>query len=312
MRIEDPVKALQLIDEASALYSDLAKKAADKKYTGLEQLGIISTNIKNARQEIQKAEQSPAHEFYDLSLIRSGASAQKLYLSDDQLAMLDSKNGRVYVLEVSSKSVDTVSSKEVRDAQFIGLHQGNAFVFNNGAGVTKFIDNKSEKVIPNDKDWKGIKDMGLFNGNIYVLAEGNDEVYKYLVAEGGYSDKTSYFKTGQAEDMSDSQAMSIDSAIYIVKPSKVLKYASGLKEAFNITVPEKESEFDDIYTSAALDNVYVMDKKHATIFIFDKDGVFQKQVASAVIAKADDFVVDQEEGILVLSRNKIYQIKQNN
>jgi hypothetical protein len=312
VRIEDPVKALQIVEDAHNSYKVLAQKAQDKKYTDISELKAIEDAIKIAQQEIQKTEQSPSEEFYDLSLIKSDAQASKLYLDDGDISLLDSKNGKVYVLSVADKSVDTFSNKDIKGAQFVALHQGNPLIFKQGFGVIQRKDDKAERVIDNDKDWKNITDMSMFNGNIYLLAEGNDEVYKYLVAEGGYGDKTSYFKTGQAENMDGAVAMSIDSSVYIAKSDKVLKYTSGLKESFNTSVPDAKAEFNDLYTSASLQNVYLLDKAHATIFIFDKDGQFQKQVASAVIAKADDFVVDEEQGILILANNKIYTIKQNN
>lgn len=312
IRVEDPVKALKLVDNAENSYTLLAKKAEDKKYTGISELADLKNDINTARMNIKKTEQSPSKEFYDLSLIKADAEAIRLYLADGKLAMLDSSHGRVYILSIDDKSVDTVSSKDIKGSQFVALHQDNPIIFNKSIGIFKKKDDKVEKVVDKDSAWKNVIDMGVFNGNIYILAEGNNEVYKYLVAENGYGDKTSYFKTGQSENMSGAVGMSIDAAVYIAKKDSVKKYVSGLHEAFETTTPEEKPEFNDIYTSVELQNVYLMDKDHATIYIFDKDGVFQKQVESAVIAKADDFVVDEEKGILILAKGKIYSIQQNN
>ncbi len=312
IRVEDPIKALKLVDDAENSYKTLAQKAEDKKYTGVAELSDLKNAINTARLNIKKTEQSPSKEFYDLSLIKADAEATKLYMADGKLAMLDSSHGRVYILTIDDKSVDTVTSKDIKGAQFVALHQDNPIVFNQSSGIFKKNDEKVEKVVDKDSAWKNVADMGVFNGNIYVLAEGNNQVYKYLVAENGYGDKSSYFKTGQTENLSGSVGMSIDSAVYIAKNDSVKKYVSGLHEAFETTIPEEKPEFSDIYTSAELQNVYLMDRNHATIYIFDKDGAFQKQVESAVIAKADDFVVDEEKGILVLANGKIYSIQQNN
>lgn len=312
IRIEDPIKALKLVGGAENSYKTLTQKAQEKKYIGVSELTALGNAINTARLNIKKAEQSPSKEFYDLSLIKADAEATKLYMADRKLAMLDSSHGRVYILSIDDKSVETVSSKDIKGAQFVALHQNNPIVFNGASGIFKKKDDKVERVVEKDSAWKNVVDMGVFNGNIYLLVAGNNEVYKYLVAENGYGDKTSYFKTGQTENLSGAVGMSIDSAVYIAKNDSVKKYVSGLHETFETTVPEDKPEFSSIYTSAELQNVYLMDKDHATIFIFDKEGVFQKQVESAIIAQADDFVVDEEKGILILAENKIFNIKQNN
>lgn len=307
---DDPIKALELIDGAESIYDSLKDEADENNFTDIEELSAIASRINSARQGVNKAEEAPSDEFYDLTLIDSDAQATKLYLSGDELAMLDSENGNVYILTIDDKSVDTVSDGAINDAKYVSMHQGNVFVFTDGDGIVKIEDGDSETVVRDDKDWDGIQDMWMYSGNIYLLAAGNNEVYKYLVAEEGYSDKNSYFLGGPT-NLSTAKALAIDGSIFIAEEKNVRKYVAGLQEDYEANVPSESSTFEDIFTSIALDNVYVLDKDNGAIFIFNKDGEFQKQVTSSVIKKADDFVVDEEAGILVLSKDKIYNIELN-
>ena len=73
-------------------------------------------------------------------------------------------------------------------------------------------------------------------------------------------------------------------------------------------IPILERGVDDIFTSKELDKVYLLDKESKRIFIVSKEGEFLKQVVASVIGNIDDFVVDKNEGILLLHKDKITKI----
>jgi len=190
------------------------------------------------------------------------------------------------------------------------LHNGDPYVFSTKDGVIKIdSSNKAENVIKKDSDWKSVKDFWIYNGNIYILDSGNDEVYKYLVAEEGYSNKTSYFGSGQAIDLDSATALSIDVSIYVAVGSDVYKFVSGVRDSFSVTIPDDEVDFEDIYTDQDIDNIYLLDRDSGRIFIVSKNGEFKKQISASLITKADDFVVVEEQGALVLVKDKIYKIE---
>jgi hypothetical protein len=196
----------------------------------------------------------------------------------------------------------------VKSGLYIALHQDEPYIFSNNDGVFRITDKKTEVLIEKDDEWGDIKDMWMYNGNIYMVDAGKDEIYKYLVAEGGYSAKTSYVKSGKA-DLAKANAMAIDRSIYVLNGSRVLKYESGNSINFAIKIPGGDDlEFDDIFTSDDIDNVYLLDKAAKKIFVVSKDGEFLKQISASVIGEATDFVVDQKEGILLLTGDKIIKI----
>ena len=111
---------------------------------------------------------------------------------------------------------------------------------------------REKELIGNDKDWGDIKDFWMYSGNIYLLDSGKDEIYKYLVAENGYSNKSSYFGSGQSINLGGAQKFSIDGFVDIALDGAIAKYVSGVKEQFSLDLPEDDIQFDMIFTSKGL------------------------------------------------------------
>ncbi len=149
--------------------------------------------------------------------------------------------------------------------------------------------------------------MHIYNGNIYILDKEKNDIYKYLVAEGGYSDKNSYFPEGQEVDLSDSIGITIDSALYVVKESEVLKYISGGADPFATKYPEKTPQLAGIFTTTDIEQVYVWDTTSGIIYVLNKDGEYNRQVASSIIRKAKGVFV-YDENAYVFDGEKLYTV----
>lgn len=304
----DVDRSLELLASAKQSYEALNKEAVEKKLSDLDQLASIKVKIAESEKSIKKEEETASEEFYDLNLIEKGAAAMKMYYDGTTLALLDSENAKVYLLDLAKKSVVTRKDGKMADGVFVALHQGEPYVFSSADGVFRTTKEKTDVLIEKDEEWGSIKDMWMYNGNIYIVDAGKDEIYKYLVAEGGYSAKNSYVKSGQA-DLAKAGAMAIDRSVYVINGSRILKYESGSNVDFTVKIPGGDDiVFDDIYTSEDIDNVYLLDKESKKIFVVSKEGEFLKQVTASTIASTTDFVVDQTEGILLLVKDKIVKI----
>jgi len=304
----DVDRSLELLASAKQSYEALNKEAVEKKLSDLDQLASIKVKIAESEKSIKKEEETASEEFYDLNLIEKGAEAKKMYYDGTTLALLDSENAKVYLLDLAKKSVVTRKDGKMADGVFVALHQDEPYIFSSTDGVFRTTKEKTDVLIEKDEEWGSIKDMWMYNGNIYLVDAGKDEIYKYLVAEGGYSAKNSYVKSGQA-DLAKAGAMAIDRSVYVINGSRILKYESGSSVDFTVKIPGGDDiVFDDIYTSEDIDNVYLLDKESKKIFVVSKEGEFLKQVTASTIASTTDFVVDQTEGILLLVKDKIVKI----
>ncbi len=300
----DLTKALSLVNEAKT-EADKIDKNLSKKYQ--KETSEIKQLIFSEESKLLKKEEKNYEEYYDLALESKDIEGTRLYLDSNNLTVLDSKKGAVYSLVLDKKSLEKKISADFKSAKLMAEYQDEVFSFIPGEGIIKFVDGKSKKIIENDKDWKEVIDMKIYNGNIYLLDKGKDEVYKYLVAEGGYSSKQSYFTAESAVGLSDASSMAIDSAVYISFSNYVAKYISGVRDEFKTNFPDDKLAFTKVFTNKDLNKVYIWDKDGGVIYVLSKNGIYEKQIKSSIISKAADFVVFENFAYL-LAGQKIYKI----
>ena len=297
-------RSLVLISEAKEEVEKLKKqlgKQKEKKVEELEQL------IKEKEGKIVKKEEKNYEEFYDLTLDSKGAKGDKLYLEKENVSIVDKGKGTVYILSLSKKSLDKKSAAEIKKASLVSMYQDYVLFFVAGEGVYKTsTDGKTKKAIENDKDWGSISDMWIYNGNVYLLDTVKGDIYKYLVAESGYSAKSSYLK-GEAGSIKGANSFAIDSSIYVGLDDSIMKYTAGGRDEFSTSWPEKNVKLTKIFTSAEVEKIYGWDKTNEAIYILGKNGTYERQINSSILAKASDFVVFKE-AVFVLAGEKIYKI----
>ena len=200
-------------------------------------------------------------EFFDLTVDDKNAKGDKIYLSNDRLLVSDKTRGVLYELSLDKKSLDKDQSNEVKKSTLIALSEEKKYFYVEGAGVYQIIDGKTNKIIEDDKDWGKIVDLEVFNSNIYLLDQGKDQIWKYMVAESGFGSKSSYFQSGQSVDLSQVNSLSIDGSVYLAGDAIMIKYTSGLRDGFKIDLPDGSANINKIFTTRDLEKVYGWDKR---------------------------------------------------
>lgn len=300
----DMERSLGIISQARQSLDELKKTDKKIKSTDIKQLEDLITNLES---KVIRREDKQAVEFYDLALEEQDSKADKMYLSDGKVALLN-REGKIYLLSLDSKSVEKKVYGEIANAGSVATFDKAVFFYKQGAGVYKINDKeKPVRIIEDDPAWGNIIDLNVYNGNIYLLDSGKDEVYKYLVAEKGYSEKNSYMKPGSTLQLKKANSLAIDASLYIGFDTFIAKYISGVKDSFTIRYPENDISLVKIYTNKDLDNIYGLDKSKGILYIFGKDGQYIKQVRSSDMKKSDDFVV-YKNSVYLLNQTKILKI----
>jgi hypothetical protein len=299
-------KATSLIKESETEVDNLKKELGENKK---KEVADLEGKIKEAKNKIIKKEEVAYQEFYDLSLEDKNVSGVKISLYDDKAFILDKKNGVIYRLFLPKKSFEKNQLSELKKTDLIAAYQDKVYFYIKNFGVYQIDENgKLKKVIEQDKDWGEIVDLSLYNGNLYLLDRGKDEVWKYLNTGDGFGGKNSYFQKGEAIDLASISSLSIDGALYLAGDKMIFKYLSGVREKFKLNLPDKEFSFDKVFTNNNLEKIYLWDKGKGVIYVLGKNGEYVEQISSSILSKGDDFVV-YDNKILVLFGSKIYQIK---
>ena len=296
--------AIASITEGRQRLSEI--KAAYPKRKEIEEL---EKQIAAAESKILKKEEAKEEEFFDLTVDNKAAKGDRLYLEGDTALILDKTNGNLYELSLDKKSLDKTTSPDLKKATLISSYEGSKYFYVPGQGVYTFDEEgKVKRVINQDKDWGVVKDLAAFNANLYVLDTGKDEVYKYAGTEDGFGAKASYFASGQATDLSFASNLIIDGSLYIGGGGSIIKFTSGLRDGFGMSLPEGNVGITRVFTSKDLDSVYAWDKKSGTVYVMDKEGGFDRQVKSEILTKATDLTV-YNDAIYVLVNSKIFKVE---
>ena len=297
-------QSIILIADAKTMVAQLKKDLGDNYANEVTQL---ESKIQESEGKIVKKESKEYEEFYDLTVENKDAKGSMIAKEKELVAILDADQNTIYVFDVDSKSLTEYAHKEVGSAVAIGIYSGDVFFVTQKKGIFKFTTQSKVNNIVEEDSMKNVVDMELYNGNIYVLDESTEEVYKFLVTEGGYSDKKTYFGAGQTISLTGATGLSIDGSVYLSTKDSVQKYLSGVRESFSPDFPTENAQFDHIYTDADIEQLYILDKKNASVYILTKEGEYQRQIQSSVFAKANALFV-YDDMIFTINNEKIYTV----
>lgn len=303
----NPDKAMVLLTDAKNIFSELKNIVGDKKP---DEIKLILASIDNAEKSILKKEDKNYQVFFDWNLIKKDIKIVGPSVDGDFAVFINKSLGEAYYLSLSKKSVNTIKKEEIKKAAYFSSYNSNLFIYSAEDGIYK-IDNdgKVALIVKKDTEWGLIGGMIVFNGNIYLLDKGKDSIYKYLVAENGYSDKNIYFKPGQEVKLSDFVNFSIDANIYILTNSGIFKYLSGVRDDFSYNLPDSSGNYQKIYADKNNEKVYVLEKEKGRMYVLSNKGQYEKQIGSSIFSKAQDVFINEDmKSIFIFVSDKIYQV----
>ncbi len=172
--------------------------------------------------------------------------------------------------------------------------------------ISKSTERKST-AITNDDLWENGIGIGSYLGNLYVL-DPQKGVIKFVKSGNSYSD-SNYIR--EAPDLEKAVGLTIDGAIYILfSDGSIKKFSKGAEDAFKLSgLTSPLSSPSKIYTTADLDNLYILEPKSSRIVILEKNGTFVKEVSSNVLNKAKDLQIAEDgKTAYILSDNKLYSL----
>lgn len=297
---------------------DLAKDQVNKALA----LKPNEAEAQNLKKQIETQEPSILQQssvsdfpvFLDIDLVKKNFRATQMSLSKGKLLLMDPGVKTLVMVDLAKKSNQILAGSEgLGDASLFSLNGALAFVHSKDKGIIR-IDSSNSKlatVAKKDDDLGEIKDIYGFAGNIYLLDAGKNQIWKYLPAAGGYSDKREYLTKGTQADFSGALRMQIESSVYVLKSGgEILRFTKGDKDNFSYSgLPSGVKEPKSIFTSSDTDNLYILDSGNSRILIVTKTGSYKGQITGNMFATATDLVVDEVgKKVYLLDGSKIYSV----
>ncbi len=213
--------------------------------------------------------------------------------------------------QVDSSVSSLLNVEANNQAQYFSVSDKNVFAITD-SGVSSFaLDGGSKKtIIQNGGDWKQAGGLSNYYGNIYVLDKKQNQIIKYVAAESGYG-KANYFNSNTTPDFSKAVSMAIDSSVYVLSSDGTIsKFTKGAKDSFSVTGMSKAFlNPSAIFTTADLNNIYILDNGNSRIVVLDKTGRFVASYQNSVVKNAKDFdISEKDKKMYVLSSGKVYEM----
>jgi hypothetical protein len=144
-------------------------------------------------------------------------------------------------------------------------------------------------------------DIKTYLTYLYILDAGNNQIYRYPRAEGGFGEKQNWLKGGQ--DLKGADKFAINNDIFTADSSNIVPFLQGkIDSKIEFEKPQTPLRVDAIYTDTDFANVYVLDSKNHRIVQFGKDGKIAAQYFSNQIAGIKNIVADEKNKVIYLQK----------
>jgi hypothetical protein len=119
-----------------------------------------------------------------------------------------------------------------------------------------------------------------YAGNLYLVDQGQNEILKYVAAEGAWTSSVTYFAPGVNIDLTGVTDIAIDGDVWLARADgSIMRFTAGRLATFNISdLDTPVSNAVAVYTSEKINNLYIADAGNQRIVQIDKTtGRFARQ-----------------------------------
>ncbi len=305
----NPLRSRELLQEAKVV---LLNQSQVLTQTERKEVEAMLKKVTEAYELALRRFDVPLSPFYELSLIKSGATGADFSLFQDALLILDPRGKYVFRLLLATKTPKIIGGGEsfLTGTQLVGSEE-EVYVLNS-EGVQKIVlpEGNLTSAVPKDNDWGTISDMQAYSGNLYLLDREAHIIWKYVRTETGFAPRQNYLLADTKPDLSGATSLAIDGTVWIAKGSKVFKFVGGEEAVWETKgLDEMWGDSLDLYTDEYTANLYILDRDKKRVLVFDKTGLYLAQYRWQEDVPVSHIVVSEVlKKILLLSSGTIYGI----
>lgn len=309
----NPVKGRERLNEAKETLAPFVGKLNDRTRQGRDVSTLYGQITDNLTQAMQIVEAPPSL-FFDMSLVKQGAVASAIALEGDTLAVADQLGQTMYTLDLPTKSAAIVGGGQiVSGVRDVSVHGDRLFALTpEGVVEVRTKERKSSLIIKRDEVWGDASAVVSFGGNLYVLDNEKNRIWKYVAIESGFSPIREYLNPDTLPDFATATNMTIDGRVWVAtRVGKIFRFVQGKEETFLPKGVEPALEADLlVFTSDEAKNIYLLDRTLSRVVVLDADGTYLAQYRWSGDFKVQRFVVSEsQKKILLLSGGKIYALE---
>ena len=247
--------------------------------------------------------------FFDLTIIRPGASGAALAGTPTTLYVLDGTGG-IYSLTTADKKTATLSSDlALNKGQSLAQVGNFLFAYVPGQGLYGY-DLKTRKLAPAklDSAWGKITALASYTSFLYLVDSGKNAIWRYAPTAAAQLGPYNSWLKGSV-DLSGATSAVVDGSVWVGQGGSILKLTQGSSENFATAgVTPQLSNIKAIYTTIDQANLYVLEP--GRLVVLDKTGTYLAQYTSDKLQVATGLVVDETgKKAYILAGKDIYLLE---
>ena len=294
----NPSGARKLVQDAKTIFEAKRGDFEGGKYS--DALDELEKKIENTWTLVSGEKESQIEEVARIDLVRQGFKGDRLSLIKDRhLVAFDGTMGVVMTVELSTKDIKVIAGKGEGLGWIDAVGDNSRMVVLNSSGVRNAIN--GQDLIKFDAAVAKPVAMGRFGSNLYILDQGNKEIFKYAAIGDGYGERSRWLK--QDQNMSILPVdMAIDSDIWVVSAEgEVEKYRRGSKENFSISGLTSGVKISRMAVEPEGDRIALLDNNSGVVAVCSKtSGSCTQLLKSEKLREAKDVEFDEKGNLLVL------------
>jgi hypothetical protein len=152
-----------------------------------------------------------------------------------------------------------------------------------------------------------IADINLYNGTLYTLVPGTEQLLRSRASLTGYEAGTPWIISKNDQSLTDARALAIDGDVYIATATTLRKFRQGRELPWSVTNLALQNPLD-LWTSADSSYLYVLDPGAQKIIVIAKetDSVIA-QYMDDTLGSAIGFLVDEPaKRITIATREALF------
>lgn len=290
--------ARKLIQDSKA---ELESKKADFAKRGhVKDLAVLEKKISDTWTLVSGEKESQIEEIAKIDLVRQGFKGERMAVTKNkQLVVLDGAMGVTATVELKTKDIKVVAGKGEGLGWTDASGDGNRVMILNGSGIRKAAD--GQDLVKFDAAVIKPMAMGMFGGNLYILDQGNKEIFKYAAVGEGFGERTRWLK--QDQNMSIVPVdMTIDSDVWAVSvEGQVERFRRGNKEQFSLSGLTPGLKLSRLAVEPEGDRIALLDNSAGAVAVCSKKtGACSQLLKSQRLREVSDIEFDDQGNLLVL------------
>ncbi len=258
-------------------------------------------------------------------------------LNDLNLYLIDTTTDILYREDLSSEGTSLINQRpltitrqgELVNDQVIGglidlewIQDGGiqgrdqlGVVTRNGLLVTYSPSQEvAAEILPGFGAWQDPRAIAVYNGDLYILDAGANQIWRYVVEGGDYTDTPQLYFTDITPDLSNAIDFAIDSNgnIYILESNGVVsKYFQGQPETLNYALPQPLARPTALQLNVSVieQAIYITDPGGDRLYSTTLTGTFlnnYKDQQNSVFSALSGVYAGDNDQIYVTAGNALY------